>query len=179
MNINKKDYPALGFNFKVTSTFSWSSGVGIAKNLVFGPDEAFFQSVSGIGANAGEEPIANSGINNRQYKLPKATSYTDLVLTRGVVKSSSEMGRWCRAFLVNDGFFYGVERKTVNVMLLDSDSKTILMTWSFYDCYPKEFEIGAFNAEESKIAIETLKLAYSHFSHDISGEFFNPLNYLK
>ena len=53
------------------------------------------------------------------------------------------------------------------------------MTWSFYDCYPKELEIGSFNADKSEIAIENLTVAYSHFSQEVSGEFFNPLNYLK
>lgn len=179
--MNKKDYPALGFKFKVTSTAALGGQLisGLATNILFGPDESYFQSISGIKATAGESVLVDSGNNNRQYKLPTATTYPDLVLTRGLIKETSPLGKWCRSFLINDAFFYGVERRTVNVMLLDSDKDDILMTWSFYDCYPKEMEIGAFNADKSEIAVETLKIAYSHFSQDISGEFFNPFNYLK
>ena len=181
MKSKKNDYPALGFNFKVTSTHSLGGNMirGLAKNLLFGPDESFFQSISGIKATAGDSPMFNSGINNRQYKLPTSTTYSDLVLTRGLVKKTSPLGNWCRTFLIKDVFYYGVERRTVNVMLMDSHRDDILMTWSFYDCYPKELEVGAFNADKSELAIETLTLAYSHFSQDISGEFFNPFNYLK
>ena len=179
MKVDKNDYPAVGYNFKVTSTFSWNSGMGIAKNLLFGPDEAYFQSISGIGATAGDNQIANSGINNRQYKLPTSTTYQDLKLTRGLVKKTSPLAKWCRTFLINDVFYYGVERRTINVMLLDTNSKDILMTWSFYDCYPKELEIGSFNADKSEIAIENLTVAYSHYSQEVSEKFFNPLNYLK
>jgi phage tail-like protein len=179
--LDKKDYPALGFKFKVTSTAALGGQLisGMAQNMIFGPDESYFQSISGIKATAGESVIANSGINNRQYKLPTATTYPDLVLIRGLIKENSPLGKWCRNFLINDLSSYGVSRRTVNVMLLDQDNDDIIMTWSFYDCYPKEMEIGAFNADKSEIAIETLTIVYSHFSQDISGEFFNPFNYLK
>ena len=49
-------------------------------------------------------------------------------------------------------------------MLLGGNRDDILMTWTFYDCYPKEVEIGAFNADKSELAIETLTMAYSYFS---------------
>lgn len=179
--MDKKDYPALGFKFKVTSTAAMGGQLisGMAQNMIFGPDESYFQSISGIKATAGDSVIVNSGKNNRQYKLPTSTTYPDLVLIRGLIKESSPLGKWCRNFLINDLFSYGVSRRTVNVMLLDQDNDDIIMTWSFYDCYPKEMEIGAFNADKSDIAIETLTIAYSHFSQDISGELSNPFNYLK
>jgi phage tail-like protein len=53
--------------------------------------------------------------------------------------------------------------------LIGKDKDDILMTWSFFDCYPKELEVGAFNADKSEIAIETLTLAYSYFKQ----EYFN------
>lgn len=163
--MDKKNYPALGFKFKVTSTASLGGQLltGLAKNVFFDPGESYFQSISGIKATAGESIVANSGINNRQYKLPTPTTYPDLILSRGLVKESSTMGKWFRNFLINDMSFYSIQRRTVNVMLLDSNSDDILMTWSFYDCYPKEIEIGAFNADKSEIAVENLTLSYSHF----------------
>lgn len=159
MNIDKNDYPALGFNFKVTST-------GVLQGASSDPDESFFQSVSGIKATAGDSLTVNSGVNNRQYKLPTATTYQDLKLTRGLLKKKSGIADWCISFLLDDTHKYNVERRTVNVMLLDRNHDSILMTWSFFNCYPKDLEIGAFNADKSELAIETLSLAYSHFSID-------------
>ena len=177
MKLDKMDLPALGFNFKVTSTYSGL--LGIASNLLFGPDEGYFQTVSGIQASMEPQTVVSGGINNRQYKLPTTTTYSDLVLKRGIVKKSSSMGKWCRTFLINDISYYDVERKTINVMLMDADQDNVLMTWSFFDCYPKSIEIGEFNAEASELAVETLTLCYSHFNRDIAGEIYNPLNYLK
>jgi len=170
MAFDKKDYPALGFNFKVTSTHSLSGSpatiaANLAKNLLFGPDESFFQSVSGITATIGDgSTLVDGGINNRQYKLPGSTTYSDLKLSRGIIKGSSPLGKWCRTFLIRDVFWYGVERRTLNVMLLDRSGDNILMTWSFYNCYPKEIEIGTFSADKSEIAVETLTIAYTHFN---------------
>lgn len=166
-----KDYPALGFKFKVTSTAS-PEGNGVFSMLrknIIGLEESYFQSISGIKATAGESIAINGGGNNRQYKLPTATTYPDLVLSRGLIKKDSSLGKWFRNFLIADNNLYAVERRIFNVMLLGQDKDDILTTWSFYDCYPKELEVGAFNADKSEIAIETLTLAYSYFSQ----EYFN------
>ena len=140
-DLRKKDYPALGFNFKVTSTLSSAGSSG------YGSDsDSFFQSITGIKATAGESVVVNSGVNNRQYKLPTATTYPDLVLTRGLTTRTSNFGDWCHSFLIKDKGSYRVQTRTINVMLLGGNRDDILMTWTFYDCYPKEVEIGAFNA---------------------------------
>ena len=169
--MDKKDYPALGFRFKVTSIES-PEGPGITfskKKIRQGSEESYFQSISGIKATAGQEKVAfSAGMNKRQYKLPTATTYDDLILTRGIIKSSSDLGDWCRDFLLTHRNKYEVKRRIINVMLLGQDKDDILTVWSFFDCYPMELEIGAFNSDKSEIAIETLTLAYSHFSQDIS-----------
>lgn len=172
MTFDKNDYPALGFNFKVTSTHSLSGSPqkiaeNLAKNLLAGgPTESYFQSISGISASVQKNPTVDGGINNRQYNLPGPTTYSDLILSRGIMKSSSELTKWCRTFLLQDNFYYGVERRTINVMLLDRSSDNILMTWSFFNCYPTKITIGDFNARASgdnAIAIETLEVAYSNY----------------
>ena len=158
--IRKNNYPALGFKFKVTSTLSDIGGDGL-----FDVSDSFFQSISGIKATAGESVIVNSGFNNSQYKLPTGTTYPDLILTRGLIRKSSSFGQWCYDFLIKQGQqFDKIKTRTITVMLLGEKLDDILMEWSFYNCYPKELEIGAFNADKSEIAIETLTMAYSYLS---------------
>lgn len=159
-NVRKNDYPALGFKFKVTSTCN-------VDNTVFEDSDCFFQSISGIKATAGETIIVNSGFNNSQYKLPTGTTYPDLILTRGLVRKSSSFGQWCYDFLIKQGQQYDkIKTRTITVMLLGENKDDILMQWSFNNCYPKALEIGAFNADKSEIAIETLTMVYSYLSID-------------
>ena len=158
--IRKNNYPALGFRFRVTSTYS-----DIGEDGLFDVSDSFFQSISGIKATAGESVIVNSGFNNSQYKLPTGTTYPDLILTRGLIRKSSPFGVWCYNFLIKQGQqFDKIKTRTITVMLLGENLDDILMEWSFYNCYPKELEIGAFNADKSEIAIETLTMAYSYLS---------------
>ncbi|GGE16892.1 phage tail protein [Psychroflexus salis] len=167
MFIDKNDYPALGFKFKVTSNSSFISG------LLFGfdPDESYFQSVSGIGANLSTMPVINAGLNNIQYQLPNGTKYTDLDLSRGLMKSNSPMSKWVMKSLTSDlvNSVSSIKTRTINVFLLEKNSNNedeIVMSWTFFDCYPKGFEIGSFNSNKSEIAIESLKITYSHFSQN-------------
>lgn len=182
MHIDKNDYPALGFKFKVTSTNSSSGLGGVISSVFYQPDESFFQSVTGIGAELGTSPIVNGGQYNRQYHLPNGTSYTNLVLSRGLLKSASPMSKWVRDLLTSDYHYFGVTLKTINVLLMErnSDNKEqIVMSWTFYNCYPVGVEIGSFNADKSEVAVEKLTVCYSHFSQNLKGQAANPINMLK
>ena len=95
--------------------------------------------------------------------LPEKVTYEDLQLKRGIVKKNSDIGKWCNSFLTEEKYLYFVSRKTLNVFLLDNNSDKILMTWTFYNCYPIEINIDPFDAMNGAYAIETMKLTYSHF----------------
>ena len=164
-------YPALGFNFKVTSADS-PSALGPVVDLVSkavglggsvdGIDS--FQSVSGLGAKMQTDQLTSGGYNNLSYKVPSKIEYDPLTLKRGMLRSSSPLTKWCYDFLGQESFPYSVQRKTLNVFLMDeTNPENILMSWSFYDCFPISVKMEDFNSQESKLAIETLELTYSHF----------------
>jgi phage tail-like protein len=181
MHIDKNDYPALGFKFKVTSTNSSSGLGGVNSSIFYQPDESFFQSVTGIGAQLETTPIINGGQYNRQYQLPNGTKYTNLVLSRGLLKSASPMSQWVRDLLTGDYHYFEVSLRTINVLLIerDADNKDqIIMSWTFFNCYPVGVEIGAFNADKSEVAVEKLTICYSHFSQNLKGLPANPINML-
>jgi phage tail-like protein len=155
----------VGFNFRVTSSDA-SLGLGSITALTgfeLNQTDASFQSVTGISASIQTQDYNALGSNNQQLKLPGKVTFSDLELKRGIVKKGSNIGEWCNKFLTNDQLFYYVSRKTINVFLLDNNSDDILMTWTFFNCYPIEINIDPFDAMNGAYAIETMKLTYSHF----------------
>jgi len=165
MEVDKNIYPAVGFNFRVTSSDANFGLIpaSVVTGFELNKSDASFQSVNGISAKLSTTVYAELGSNNRQIVLPQSVSYGDLELKRGIVKKDSDIGKWCNKFLTNDQWPYSITRKTVNVFLLDNNSDNILITWSFFNCYPIEMNIDAFDAMNGSFAVETMKLSYSHF----------------
>ena len=165
MEVDKNTYPVAGFNFRVTSSDA-NFGLGTVTELTgfeSNKSDASFQTVTGIGAKMGTTTYSALAENNRQIILPEKVTYEDLQLKRGIVKKNYDIGKWCNSFLTEEKYLYFVSRKTLNVFLLDNNSDKILMTWTFYNCYPIEINIDPFDAMNGAYAIETMKLTYSHF----------------
>ena len=138
MEVDKNTYPAVGFNFRVTSSDA-NFGFGTITELTgfeLNQTDASFQSVTGISASIGTSPYNALGSNNRQIVLPETVTYSNLELKRGIVKKDSNIGKWCNGFLTDDQWGYFVSRKTINVFLLDNNSNDILMTWTFLTATP-------------------------------------------
>ncbi len=137
------NYPPLGFHFKVEFT-----------NL---KSEFEFQSVSGLSVELTTEEIAEGGENKFKHKLPVRTSFPNLILKRGVVTNSSLI-KWCRD-AVED---FNIVPTDINISLLNEEHEP-LMTWNIIHAYPLKWSMADFNAEESKVLIETIELAYNYF----------------
>ena len=58
---------------------------------------------------------------------------------------------------------FEIEPKTINVFLLDEKHEP-LQSWNIKNAYPIKWNVSDFNAEESKIVIETLELTYNYFT---------------
>jgi phage tail-like protein len=163
-------YPALGYAFSVSAVNSDGlssalSSVETAKNV-----DAEFQSIRGIKAKRETVNYRALGMNNYSFQLPKTTQYEDLVLERGVVKSSSDFINWCNSFINMDASDSAsssnnaLSTKIILVFLWDRNKMTPLMTWTFYNAYPKAIEYSGISAKDSAFAVETITIAYSHFS---------------
>jgi phage tail-like protein len=137
-------YPPLGFHFKVE--FSHIEG------------EFQFQSVSGLTVELETEQIAEGGENRFKHQLPVRTKFPNLVLKRGVLVNSG-LVKWCRD-AVED---YDITPVDLTISLLNEEHEP-LMTWNVVHAYPVKWAMADFNAEESKIVIETIELAYNYFN---------------
>ncbi|MBA4408109.1 MAG: glycerol acyltransferase [Odoribacter sp.] len=136
-------YPPLGFHFLVE--------FGNQK------DEYQFQSVSGLSFNLGTEDITEGGENRFVHKLPGRPRYPNLVLKRGLLANSALID-WCKEG--SEGFNFSPT--DVIIKLLNEDHEP-LMTWNVIHAWPVKWSVTDFNAEESKIVIESLELSYSYF----------------
>ena len=136
-------YPPLGFHFKVE--FASIKG------------EFQFQSVSGLTVDLETEEIGEGGENRFKHKLPVKTKFPNLVLKRGLLVDS-ELIKWCRE-AVED---FNITPTDITISLLNEEHEP-LMTWNVVHAYPVKWATADFSAEESKMVIETIELAYNYF----------------
>jgi phage tail-like protein len=137
-------YPPLGFHFIVE--FTQFKG------------EFQFQSVSGLSVDLETEEISEGGENRFKHKLPFRAKYPNLVLKRGFIVNS-DLVKWCRNAIEN----LEIVPTNLTVTLLNEELNS-LKTWNVVHAYPVKWSMTDFNAEESKIAIETIELSYHYFN---------------
>ncbi len=122
-----------------------------------GDSEGSFQDVSGLNVSIEMETVNEGGVNEYSYKIPKRVKYDNLILKRGLFKSSS-LGTWINDAVRNFKF----SPKKIDVLLLDIEMNP-LVTWSFFDAYPVSMKVSDLKAKENELVFETLEFAYSYF----------------
>lgn len=136
-------HPPLGFHFKVE--FAGIKG------------EYQFQSVAGLTVDFDTEEISEGGENRFKHKLPVRTKFPNLVLKRGLLVDS-ELIKWCRDALED----FNIVPTDITISLLNEEHEP-LMTWNVVHAYPVKWATADFNAEESKMVVETVELVYNYF----------------
>ncbi|MGY3794250.1 phage tail protein [Aquimarina sp. 433] len=140
-------YPPVGFHFSVEFT-----------GLSTGEKDYHFQSVSGLTVDIETEEVTEGGENRFKHKIPVRTKYPNLVLKRGLLVNS-EVVNWCKKAVENFDF----EPIDLIVKLLNEKHEP-LISWNIVHAYPIKWSIGDFNAEESKVVIETIELVYNYYN---------------
>ncbi|MEM7084587.1 MAG: phage tail protein [Bacteroidota bacterium] len=140
-------YPPVSFHFKVEFAGLTSQEVDVQ-----------FQSVAGLSVDIETEEFAEGGENRFKHKFPVRTKFPNLVLTRGLV-TNSELIDWCRDAI--EGFLFDPIDLTVKLL---NEEHEPLVTWNVVHAYPVKWKVSDLNAEENKIAIETIELAYNYFT---------------
>lgn len=139
-------YPPIGFHFSVEFP-------EISSNS----KDQQFQSVTGLSVDIDTEEVAEGGENRFKHKIPVRTKYPNLVLKRGLLVDS-EVIKWCRDAVENFQF-----KPTGIIVKLLNEKHEPLVSWSIVHAYPVKWSLVDLNAEESKLAIETLELTYNYF----------------
>ena len=140
-------YPPVGFHFSVEFT-----------GLSTGEKDHQFQSVSGLTVDIETEEITEGGENRFKHKIPVRTKYPNLVLKRGLLVDSKVVD-WCKDAVEDFNF------KPIDLIVkLLNEKHEPLLSWNFVHAYPIKWSIADFNAEESKVVIETIELVYNYYN---------------
>lgn len=140
------DYPITGFHFSVVFE--------LFPQL---PVDARFQEVSGLTVETQYESYRMGGQNGFEYKLPLRPSYTDLVLKRGYTMASGISAWMIDAF---ENFNYQPVNLVVSLL---NEQHLPVSSWYVVNALPVKWDLSPFNAEESRIVIESMTLKYNYF----------------
>jgi phage tail-like protein len=121
------------------------------------PGDMNFQEVTGLSVEAQYDVIKAGGQNAFEYRLPLRPRYSDLVLKRGYTMISGITAWMIEAF---ENYNY---KPTNLIITLLNEEHIPLSAWYVVNALPVKWELSPFNAEDSKIVIESMTLRYDYF----------------
>jgi phage tail-like protein len=139
---NRSD-PYLSFRFKIS---------------IAGIIEAGFAEFSGLQATTQTEDYVEGGVNTFVHKLPKETTFENLVLKRGLADSKA-LWQWHRDVILNK-----FARRDIQILLLKEDLDGVAHQWSFRQAYPVKWTGPDFKADGNTVAFETLELVHHGYT---------------
>ena len=144
-------YPPVAFHFQVEV-------LGISPS----DSDLRFSEASGLSVEIPTEEHAEGGENRFTQKYPLRPKYGELILKRGLLKSSA-ISDW----IVQCIDTMNILPKNIDVKLLNENHEP-LITWHLINAYPTKWTVSDFNASQNAIVVESLQFYYQRFSIDNS-----------
>jgi len=127
----------------------------MAGGVIPNPLDIRFQKVSGLTVEVETESLSEGGQNTYTQKLPSGVKQGNLILERGMVVGSPLNIE----FNASLSLFKFV---TSNVLVtLLSEDKAPMAAWLFMKAYPVKWSTSDLDAEDPKLVIDTMELAYT------------------
>jgi len=139
-------YPPVGFHFAVVFELFPQT-----------PRDFKFQGVQGLTVDVETEEFKEGGENRFVHKLPVRTKYSEITLKRGLFIGSGII-LWCRNAIENFDF----QPTNLTITLLNEEHVPVA-GWYIVNAYPISWSVSDFNAEQSSVVIESIKLNYNYF----------------
>lgn len=121
------------------------------------PNDFRFQEVSGLNVSVNVDTYNEGGENRFVHRLPGRTTYSDLVLKRGMTLVSG-VTAWCIDSIEN----FNYQPTNMLISLLNADHLPV-SSWYVANAYPIKYEVSGLNAEQGQIVIETMTLRYEYY----------------
>ncbi len=137
--------PYTGFNFHVE-----------IDGLIVGG----FSEISGLSMSTKVESIQEGGSNNGAKVFPSQTTYTNLVLSRGISDVDMMYG-WYKDVISGHA-----RRRNMTIFLLDENSLPITW-WDIINAVPIGWDGPSLNASQAGVATEKITIAYERFERPL------------
>lgn len=131
--------PYMGFKFRI---------------VLQGIIEGGFSEVSGLAATTQVEEFREGGLNDYIHKLPKETTFDNLILKRGLADSQA-LWLWHRGVVAGR-----ILRIPLTIMMMKDHSDDIAHVWGFKEAYPVKWTGPDLKADSSTVVFETLDIAH-------------------
>jgi phage tail-like protein len=120
-----------------------------------GTSRAYFKEASGLDSSIEVIQYREGGDNVTARKLPGLTTYSNIVLKRGVT-DDPDLQTWHKQWITGDP-----ARKRINgsIVLRDLQGQD-KVHWEITNAWPAKWSGPSFNAEGKEVAIETLELCH-------------------
>ena len=115
---------------------------------------AGFSEVSGLQAETQIENYREGGVNDYVHRLPKETTYSNIILKRGIT-DSDVLWKWHQDVVSGK-----IERRSGHIVLLDSEGNET-WRWTFVDAYPAKWTGPDLRAQNSTVAFESIELVHN------------------
>lgn len=132
--------PFLSFNFKL---------------IILGVMEARFTQCHGLGVSV--DPISYiEGGSPVEHQIPGRVHYEPVTLEYGLTQSV-ELWNWLVSAMKPP-----VQRKNVQILVLDADGMTEKVRWTLYNAWPSKWRGAPMNSMSSTVALHSLELVYEN-----------------
>lgn len=116
-----------------------------------------FSKVRGLEAETETQKVQEGGVNDTVYMLPGQTTYSDIVLEKGIIQTS-ELWTWYESVIQGQ-----IVRHDGTITLLNTRGERVLW-WDFCGAFPHAWKGPSFDAGQAEIIIEEISLAHNGLS---------------
>jgi phage tail-like protein len=158
MTVASRQDPLLAFNFQVSLTGSSSSNVGSALTTVTLSTVgltvvAGFSECSGLEGTLELQEYMAGGRNDGVLRFPTRMKWSNIVLKRGLAKST-DLWDWYA------GFAAGKAARKDGVIVLQNEQHNPQRVWGFRRGLPIKYSGPTLNAAQSAVALESIEIAH-------------------
>lgn len=125
-------------------------------------DQGGFSEISGLESTTQVEDFREGGLNDYVHKLPKETTFVNLVLKRGM-GDSNHLWEWYREVVSGK-----IIRKLIMIAMLKNNpvgTKEIVKEWTFKEAFPVKWSGPELKADTNSVAFESLE--WVHHGYDL------------
>ena len=119
--------------------------------------EGGFSEVSGLNITTQVEDFREGGVNDYVHKLPKETTFDNLVLKRGLA-DNRKLWQW------HQDVVRGKIKRTTLTIVLEDRQLAELHRWSFKEAYPVKWSGPEIKADSNSVAFETVEFAHHGYT---------------